>query len=252
MARKKAATYPEAGEQSAEERAYLFIRGQILHGVFAPGSRLPEETVARQIGLSRTPVRGALHRLVTEGLVEFRRNVGAIVRILPAEEIDQLLQVRVVVEALAVELAAKYASEPLILQLEDLCNEMIELASRDIPDLMHIARLNNEFHFLLISSCSNIHVRRIAENLNNLNVALRSYSMYSRSVLQRSMGHHKELVEALKARNPQWARSVMTSHIEATRSVSTALRAKETADAQLEKASTGKSRKLAGEGELRR
>ncbi len=176
--------------------------------------------MARQIGLSRTPVRGALHRLVTEGLVEFRRNVGAVVRVLPAEEIDQLLQVRVVMEGLAAELAAKYASEAMISRLEALCNEMITLASREIPDLMHIARLNNEFHFLLISSCGNIHVQRIAENLGNLNVTLRSYSLYSHAVLKRSMGHHKELVEALKARNPHWARSVMTSHIESTRSVS--------------------------------
>jgi DNA-binding GntR family transcriptional regulator len=136
-----------------------------------------------------------------------------------AGELDQLLQVRVVMEGLAAELAAQYASEEMIDRLEVLCKEMVALASRDIPDLMQIARLNNEFHFLLISSCGNIHVRRIAENLGNLNVTLRSYSIYSRAVLRRSMGHHAELVEALKARNPRWARAVMTAHIESTRSV---------------------------------
>lgn len=97
----------------------------------------------------------AMRRTATPGMS------GAIVHVLPAGEIDQLLQVRVVVEVLAAELAAEYASETLILQLKDLCNEMIELASRDILDLMHIARLNNELHFLLIPSCSNIHLRRI-------------------------------------------------------------------------------------------
>jgi DNA-binding GntR family transcriptional regulator len=222
LARRKRTADSDGAAPSAEERAYLYIRSQILNGEFRPGSRLPEETVARQIGLSRTPVRGALHRLVTEGLIEFRRNVGAIVRILPAEEIDQLLQVRVVMEGLAAELAAQFASEEMIARLDVLCKEMVALASRDIPDLMHIARLNNEFHFLLISSCGNIHVRRIAENLGNLNVTLRSYSIYSRTVLRRSMGHHAELVEALKARNPRWARAVMTAHIESTRSVASA------------------------------
>lgn len=222
MARRKRTAEPESAVPSAEERAYLYIRSQILNGDIRPGSRLPEETVARQIGLSRTPVRGALHRLVTEGLIEFRRNVGAIVRVLPAEEIDQLLQVRVVMEGLAAELAAQYASQETIERLDALCQEMIEIASRDLPDLVQIARLNNEFHFLLISSCGNIHVRRIAELLGNLNVALRSYSIFTRAVLRRSMGQHAELVEALKARNPRWARAVMMAHIESGRTISSA------------------------------
>jgi DNA-binding GntR family transcriptional regulator len=206
--------------QGAEESAYLYIRDQILNGVFQPGNRLPEETVAQQIGLSRTPVRGAFHRLATEGFVEFRRYVGAMVRVLPADEIDQLFQVRVVLESLAAELAAQSATEVMIDELESLCGEMDEVASREAPDLMHIARLNKQFHFKLLAACGNLHVRRIAENLGDLNVMVRSYALYSRAILLRSMGHHRELVQALRARNPQWARSVMTTHIEAARSAS--------------------------------
>jgi DNA-binding GntR family transcriptional regulator len=206
--------------QGAEESAYLYIRDQILNGVFQPGNRLPEETVAQQIGLSRTPVRGAFHRLATEGFVEFRRYVGAIVRVLPADEIDQLFQVRVVMEGLAAELAAQNASELMIDELESLCAEMDEIAAREAPDLMHIARLNKQFHFKLLVACGNSHARRIAENLGDLNVMVRSYALYSRATLMRSMGHHRELVQALRARNPQWARSVMTTHIEAARSAS--------------------------------
>jgi DNA-binding GntR family transcriptional regulator len=204
----------------AEESAYLYIRDQILNGAFQPGNRLPEETVAQQIGLSRTPVRGALHRLATEGFVEFRRYVGAIVRVLPADEIDQLFQVRVVMESLAAELAAQNATVTMIDELESLCVEMDAVATREVPDLMHIARLNKQFHFKLLMACGNLHVRRIAENLGDLNVMVRSYALYSRAVLMRSMGHHRELVQALRARNPQWARSVMTAHIEAARSAS--------------------------------
>jgi DNA-binding GntR family transcriptional regulator len=204
--------------QSAEERAYLYIRSQILNGVFQPRERLPEETVARQIGLSRTPVRGAIHRLTTEGFVEFRRYVGAIVRVLPAEEIDQVFQVRVVLESLAAELAAAHADDATIDELESLCEAMDAIAARDLPDLMQLARLNKQFHFKVLAACGNIHVQRIAENLGDLNVMVRSYTLYSRDALKRSMGHHRELVQALRARNPHWARSVMTAHIEASRS----------------------------------
>jgi DNA-binding GntR family transcriptional regulator len=82
-----------------------------------------------------------------------------------------------------------------------------------------IGRLNNEFHFELISSCGNVHARQVAMTLGNLNIALGSYAMESREVLMRSMIYHKELIDALKARNPGWARSVMVAHLESGRAV---------------------------------
>lgn len=211
---------PDTAAEGAEGRAYLYLRGQILNGTFQPGDRLPEETIAHQIGVSRTPIRGALHRLATEGFVEFRRYVGAVVRVLPAEEIDQLFQIRIVIEGLAAELAAECAPEPIIDEMEELCDRMDAVAAREIPDLIEIARLNKSFHLNLLTACGNLPVKRVAENLGDLNIMVRSYSLYSREVLNRSMGHHRELVQALRARNPQWARSVMITHLEAARTTS--------------------------------
>ncbi len=205
---------------SAEERAYQYLRREILDGTYGPGERLREEALALQVGASRTPVRGALQRLATEGLVEFRRYVGAVVRVLPADEIDQVYQFRVVVESLAAELAAQRASAAAIDRLAALSDAMERIADRDIPDLTEIARLNKDFHLTLLAAAGNVFVKRVAENLGDLNFMIRSYSRFSRADLTRSMAHHRELVQALRARNPQWARSVMTAHIEAGRSTS--------------------------------
>ena len=60
---------------------------------------------------------------------------------------------------------------------------------------------------------------RVAENLSDLNFVIRSYRRFSRIDLRRSMGHHRELIHAFRARNPAWARSIMTSHVEAGRSL---------------------------------
>jgi DNA-binding GntR family transcriptional regulator len=203
---------------SAEERAYQYLRREILDGTYQPGERLREEALALQVGVSRTPVRGALQRLATEGLVEFRRYVGAVVRVLPLEEVEQVYQFRVVVESLAAELAAQRASEADIDRLSDLCQAMDRIAQREIPDLLEIARLNKEFHLTLLAAGGNIFVKRVAENLGDLNFMIRAYSRFSRSSLMRSMSHHRERVQALRARNPLWARSVMVAHIEAGRS----------------------------------
>jgi DNA-binding GntR family transcriptional regulator len=203
---------------TAEERAYAYIRGEIMNGAYRPGDKLAEEAVARQIGVSRTPVRGALHRLTTEGLVEFRSYVGAVVRVMPDAEIDQLFQVRAVLESMAAETAATTATEADIAVLEQLCQSMDAIVASETPDPEELARLNKAFHGTLMCASGNIVACRVAENLGDLNVMVRSYRRFSRAALQLSMGHHRELVLALKARNPGWARTVMAAHIEAARS----------------------------------
>ena len=218
MARTKQSNGHDDLPPSAEQRAYQQLRRDILDGTYRPGERLREEALALQIGVSRTPVRGALQRLATEGMVEFRRYVGAVVRVLPADEIDQVYQFRVVVESLAAELAAQRASEADLDRLAALSQAMDRIAARDIPDLMEITRLNKDFHMTILAAAGNVFVRRVAENLGDLNFMIRSYSRFSRATLLRSMAHHRELVQALRARNPLWARSVMTAHIEAGRS----------------------------------
>jgi len=205
--------------QTAEERAYHLLRRDILGGIYASGERLREEALAFQIGVSRTPVRAALNRLASEGLVEFRRYNGAVVRTLPIQEVNQIFQLRIAVEGLAAELAATHAAGDEIAGMEALCDTMERLAAADMPDIAEIAKLNTEFHRTICVASKNIYVLKVAENLSDLNFTIRSYRRFSRSDLNRSMGHHRELVTAFRARNPAWARSIMVSHIEAGRSL---------------------------------
>lgn len=204
---------------SAEERAYQLLRREILNGTYESGERLREEALALQFGVSRTPVRAALNRLASEGLVEFRRYNGAVVRILPIQEVDQIFQLRAVVEALAAELVAARIPPAEIDGLEAMCDAMDRACAVDIPDLTTIAKLNKEFHRKLWAASGNPYVMRVAENLSDLNFVIRSYRRFSRVDLRRSMGHHRELVHAFRARNPAWARSIMISHVEAGRSL---------------------------------
>jgi DNA-binding GntR family transcriptional regulator len=208
-----------AATPSAEQRAYQMLRREILNGTYESGERLREEALAAQFGVSRTPVRAALNRLASEGLVEFRRYNGAVVRILPIEEVEQIFQLRTVVEALAAELTALRIPPADIDRLEAMCEAMDRAASVDIPDLTAIAKLNKEFHRRLWAASGNAYVMRVAENLSDLNFVIRSYRRFSRVDLRRSMGHHRELIHAFRARNPAWARSIMISHVEAGRSL---------------------------------
>jgi len=86
---------------SAEDEAYLHLQREIRLGRYAPGQRLVPEVVAAEIGTSRMPVRGALRRLASEGLVEIRANRGAVVRGLNQQEMLEVFEMRSVLEGLA-------------------------------------------------------------------------------------------------------------------------------------------------------
>ncbi len=202
---------------SAGERAYYELRELILDGKFRAGEHLPEVTLAARIGVSRTPVRAALQRLETDGLVEFKRNHGAVVRALTAEEIDQIFALRADLECFAVGLVAQSIEQDALAKLEALCTRMEALAAKEPPDLMRIAAINKQFHTSIIELSGNVYLSRIAANLVDLNFILRSYNLFQPRDLERSMGHHRELTEAFAARNPTWARGIMAAHIEAGR-----------------------------------
>ena len=86
---------------SAEDEAYLHLQREIRLGRYAPGQRLVPDVVAAEIGTSRMPVRGALRRLASEGLVEIRANRGAVVRGLNQQEMLEVFEMRSVLEGLA-------------------------------------------------------------------------------------------------------------------------------------------------------
>lgn len=212
---------------SANETAYRILREKILDGEFTAGEHLAEVTLAERTGVSRTPVRAALQRLEGDGLVEFKRNQGAVVRTLPAEEVDQIFALRQELESFAVALVAERIDADGLAALQDLCTQMETEAARPEPPISYIAQLNKQFHAKIIELSGNIYLQRFAVNLIDLNFMLRSYNRFSARDLERSMRHHRELTEAFAAGNPAWARGIMVAHVEAGRSLALSMRADE-------------------------
>lgn len=207
----------ERSDLSAGEFAYNELRAQILDGKFAAGEHLAELTLAARIGVSRTPVRAALQRLETDGLVEFKRNQGAVVRALPQEEVDQIFALRAELESFAAGLVAERITPEELEMLEALCSRMEAEAAKKDPDVTYIAQINKQFHTSIINLSGNVYLGRFAANLVDLNFILRSYNRFNRRDLERSMAHHRELTEAFAAGNAAWARAVMTAHVEVGR-----------------------------------
>lgn len=203
---------------AAVERAYRTIRDGIVSGAYRPGDHLTAQGLAAVSGLSRTPVREAMRRLHAEGLIRFIANRGAFVTLLDEREIFKIYDLRVVLEGYAAETAAKEAADAQIDDLEALAREMTAAVERSpAPAIDQVAQLNSAFHRLIVTAAANSRLETALASIVEMPLVLRTFLRYSHDELRRSMNQHLELVEALRARDGLWARSVMSSHILAGR-----------------------------------
>ena len=203
---------------AAVEMAYRTIRDGIVSGVYRPGDHLTAQGLAAASGISRTPVREAMRRLHAEGLIRFIANRGAFVTNLDERDISKIYDLRVVLESYAAETAAQEATAAQIDGLEQLAREMaaaVELSPA--PDIDRVTQLNSEFHKLIVTAAANPRLETALASIVEMPLVLRTFLRYRQDELRRSMSQHLELVEALRARDGTWARSVMSSHILAGR-----------------------------------
>ena len=200
----------------AVERACTAVRSAIFDGRYPGGAHLKGADLASAIGVSRTPVREALRRLHAEGLVKFVANHGAFVTSWTRVDLDEVFGLRLVLECRAVELAARRLTEHQIDRLAQLAQLSEVLVRTKPPDfLSRIATTNAELYSTIIQGAGNRRLNDILARLFEVPMVMRTFHVYSNDDLLRSAAHHIELVAALRACDPEWASSVMRSHIRA-------------------------------------
>ncbi|GAA2727405.1 GntR family transcriptional regulator [Actinocorallia aurantiaca] len=198
----------------AADTAYEAVRRMILSGEAAPGTRLGEAELAETLGLSRTPVREAIQRLGADGLVEVLPHRGARVVLWSARDLEEIFELRTLLEPYAVARAARIGlEEPVLAELRDLCSAMEGAAVEG--EVALLARLNSHFHEALIDASGNSRLPGMLTSVMHAPLILGTFHRYDAETMARSMGHHRELVDAITARDPEWAASVMRSHLRA-------------------------------------
>lgn len=204
---------------TASERTYQFVKRAILSLDYASGSRLPEELIASELGVSRTPVRDALRRLQSEGLIEFTPNAGARVASWGASELSEMAQIRSLLEGYAAALAAKKITRDELDDLESTIVEMEVAANRpDAPDLAAIGEANLRFHRLIVEAARNSHLLAAIKPLWHFPLIFRKFALFNPERLNLSLRHHREILAALTAGDGDWARSIMRAHIHSAQS----------------------------------
>lgn len=196
-------------------RAYSAIRGWIFDGTLAAGRELQEAQLAELVGVSRTPVRAALVRLQSEGLVVYERYRRYTVVTLDGEELDRIFELRVELEGLAARRAAAFINEAGLQRLRDLADAMERVVEADRPGVSReFDALNTRFHTAILKAANNTRLESMLGALIGLPLSLlEQYQPRLRQHFRRSCQHHREIIAALTQRDPTWAEAQMRAHI---------------------------------------
>jgi DNA-binding GntR family transcriptional regulator len=208
---------------TSAERTLDTLREDILRGALPAGARLGEVELADRLGVSRTPVREALSRLAAEGLVELVPNRGARVASWTVDELEGVFALRALLEPQLTALAVPHAAAADLDDLEELAAQMVDLGDRDLDGLVP---LNRAFHGRLVELAAAPALATALAGAVHSPLVARNFHAYDAASLRRSLAHHVEIVAALRAGDPEWARAVMTAHIHNARAVMVAAAAR--------------------------
>lgn len=204
--------YELQNRKSLKQEAYQEIKNAILLRIFPTGAVLEEEFLAKQLEMSRTPVREALRSLEQDGLVTIKKGKGAFVSNPSWEELSDIFIIRETIEALAAKLAAQNMDETNIDKLESILSEVEEkLTSGDYESILI---LDAKFHGTINENCGNKKLSEIIEILTNqasLN-EVKVSSWQSPGNLEQSLSEHKALLVAIRNRDAENAERLMKAH----------------------------------------
>jgi DNA-binding GntR family transcriptional regulator len=197
--------------------AYHRLREGILRGDLRPNARLVETELAGWLDVSRTPLREALARLASDGLVESRRR-GWIVREHTAREVGEIHEVRAALEGVAALLACQRASDAQIQHIVDFHHAQ-NRAKLEMPASDYLVEYNDAFHEAVVAAAGNERLRDFIRRNREFFFSYRIARLYSEEEARNSLNGHDEVVEALVARDGERAERAMRQHIFEARDV---------------------------------
>lgn len=200
---------------SAATKAYEYIRHRIVDGQLPAGAFLVEQDLASEIGVSRTPVRDALGRLVAAGLVAAEGNKRAMVRDFSEEEVEECFEMRAQFESYAAARAATRLTVAAIDQLKEYASRMDDAVAKSGGGAASVfSDLNDLFHGVILAHAGSPRLRELMNPLMQVQLVLaKRFSRTIESHLLRSCWHHRELIAAFEARDPAWAEAQMRTHM---------------------------------------
>jgi DNA-binding GntR family transcriptional regulator len=207
-----------------KQHAYMVIREKLISGTIHSGERLSDDAFAKELGISRSPVREAISQLVSEGLVDYRPRSGAYVRIPAYDELAELYEARLALEPFAAAKATERIRPDELTALQQICREVTEIvdACRDCPG--HVAdkplterflSLDHEFHKMILAAAGNKRMMRMVEDCKMM---VRVFGhvpvVHDLPLIEDTAIQHGRILHAIERGDAESAAKQMREHIE--------------------------------------
>ncbi len=208
----------EVDQRQLDERIYDALKEKILQSELAPGTALTIRSVAQHLGVSVTPVRDALRRLQTEGLVQMQGRGETTVARLEPGEIDDILDLRLALELHATRRGVTRMSGAELKRLEELLTAAVMTFRGDTyHDYPSASRLDQQFHSVLVGAAGNERLTAMYETLGARVQIARVYYTTTQRRPRATYEEHRDILEAYRQRDPAAAAAAVESHIAHTR-----------------------------------
>ncbi|KAA5547025.1 GntR family transcriptional regulator [Roseiconus nitratireducens] len=203
--------------------AYRHLRGRLIAGEFAPGTRIRYGPVGQELGISATPVREAMGLLANEGFVELVPQLGAVVRTVSRDELVELYEMREAIEPYAACKAAERASETQLEAIARAVDRMESLATKVKASKSGVAgkretaefeKHDLAFHMLVIEATGNQTMVRSSESSNALmRVFATERHGYDAAIMRATCDDHTKILRAIQQGKGRQAEAAMRQHI---------------------------------------
>lgn len=196
-----------------------FVREKVREGIrggrYQPGERIRENELADWLNVSRTPVREALRRLESEGLLTFVSWRGVVVTELDRTQVGELYAMREILEGAAARLAARHISDVEL----DVLDQLLSAADTVTDDPAELADLNQQFHETIQAAAHNRYLTESLEQHRNALALLRGTTYAVEERAQQAAREHRAIVKAIRERDPDRAETAARKHIAAAQRV---------------------------------
>jgi len=195
--------------------AYGTVKQAILNLEFAPGAQLRVDELAERLGISRTPIREALLRLESEGLVRIVPRVGFFVAEITRRDLIELFEIRQLLESHATKRAAAQLTDEGLALIDEILAQAAEAVARG--DLARFQETEIAFHDYFIEHAQNRRLLALMASIRDLTHRQRVLSLTSAENVRQSLVEHQRIAEALHQHDPELAGQRMAEHMAAAR-----------------------------------
>ncbi|MDP4153118.1 MAG: GntR family transcriptional regulator [Bacillota bacterium] len=200
-----------ADNNSLRMQVFKEIEMAILNGTFSPGDSLTEIKLSEQLGVSRTPVRDALHQLELEGLVKNIPNKGAVVVGVSEKDIEDIYTIRMHIEGLAARWAAQNITDEEIGELREIVELQEFYVSREDP--LQVWQLDGKFHELLYESSRSRPLKQTLSQFHHYIQKAREVSIKTANRAEIAVKEHRDILTAIAEHDGERAEELTREHI---------------------------------------